>query len=109
MTMRVLVYKPESYRGELRQLDGELTASLDAMQEVVGGNIQILYLTKDRSIVAVMNQDGLLEGLPLNRCSGRLGLVGTFFVARVGGEDFVSLTDVDVMKARDMFDMPLHS
>jgi len=106
MTLRVLVYEPfGAGRGEIREVPSEMPASLDAMQAIVGGYIEMVPLNEDRTLFAVVNEEGLLKGLPLNRYSGRLGFVGTFFVTRVSGEDNVSLSDEDVLKARMAFDV----
>jgi len=106
MTMRVLVYEPASYRGEVRELDGpELTASLDVMQGVVGGYIEAIYVPGNRELMCVVNEEGLLHGLSPNRCGASLGLVGAFFITRIDDQNFVSLTDDDERLVRSMFDL----
>ena len=61
--------------------------TLRAMQQVVGGHIESVHLT--RELVCICNEEGRLLGLPENRC----GICGTFFVAQDdGGEELASLT-----------------
>ena len=56
--MRVLVIEPEC-RPEVREIDD----SLKAMQEIVGGYIQPIYL--DDSVALVCNDEGKVMNLPL--------------------------------------------
>lgn len=58
--MRVLVVEPE-HRPEVRKIDDSLTA----MQEIVGGLIQSVYL--DGSVALVCHDEGKLMNLPANR------------------------------------------
>ena len=60
MSMRVLVIEPER-RPEVREIDD----SLKAMQQIVGGLIQPIYL--DDSVALVCNDEGKLMNLPPNR------------------------------------------
>ena len=102
--MRVLVYTHDAKYGALREIDG----SLESMRHLIGGGyIEPVYL--DRQLVAIVDEEGLLKGLPRNTCSGAYGLwVGTFFVARVteddDGADFTSLTEQDILTVRMRFD-----
>jgi Domain of unknown function (DUF3846) len=107
MTTRVLVYEPESTRGEVRELAGEPHASLDSMQRVVGGHIETALFARGVPLVAILNEEGLLEGLPDNQCAAQFGWVGTFFVVRIDGPDFVSLTPDDEALVRRIFDQPV--
>ena len=78
--MTVMVYAPGS-PGELREIDNTLAAC----QEVVDGYIETMHLTDE--LLIVCNEEGRLRGQPENR----LGIVGTFFVCGVNGEEFASL------------------
>ena len=85
----------------------ELPDTLEAMQKIVGGHIEAVYLP-DAAIVC--NEDGKGLGLPYNRpLMDESGLpydvlCGTFFVAGVGEEDFVSLTEEQIENYRSLFD-----
>jgi hypothetical protein len=71
---------------------------LDAMKEIVGGwieNVTIGETEKGARIVIVVNEEGKLIGLPMNRRIVNFDiLVGNFFIAAYNLEgDMVSLSD----------------
>lgn len=70
---------------------------LEAMQAIVGGYIELMFLPK--GYMAVVNEEGRLRGLaPSARINGQV-IVGTFFVTKVDPEDsenFAGLTHSDV-------------
>ena len=83
----------------------EIDGTLESMQAVVGGLIEITVdsvLRSDYSfcndVVLVVNEESKLLDLPLNFYmqmeNGAIdAIVGTCFYVGVDGEDFVSLTD----------------
>lgn len=83
----------------------EIDGSLESMQKVVDGHIEITVdsvLRSDYSfcsdVVLVVNEEGKLLDLPLNfylqMANGAVdAIVGTCFYVRLGEEDFESLTD----------------
>ena len=81
----------------------EINSNLEAMRRIVGGDIQAIYPFDD-PIAIVCNDEGKLLNLPLNRAlTDDHGVpydivCGTFFMAGVGCEDFVSLTDQQIEK-----------
>ena len=86
----------------------EIPNTLEAMQKIVGGYIEAVYPFPDAVIVC--NEDGKGLGLPYNRpLMGENGLpydilCGTFFIAGVNGEHFVSLTDEQIGKYKSLYD-----
>ena len=100
----VLVVEPckEAYTKEV--------GSLEEMQALVGGYIEAVPLSEKEPVVAVVNEDGKNLGLPYNRpLNDDNGIVydilcGTFFVAGVGEEDFVSLTDDQIRRYKEKYD-----
>lgn len=82
---------------------------LEDMQKIVGGSIEAVYPFRD-PVAVVCNSEGKLDGLPFNRpLCGEDGipydiLCGTFFLAGIGEEDFVSLTDRQVQKYQELYD-----
>jgi len=91
--IEVMVFEPGK-PGEARSIDD----SLEAMQAVVGGYIEQVGLAfgplaqgLPAVLVVICNEDGRPHGLPLNRW----GLLGTFFVVRQKGTEYVSLTEAD--------------
>lgn len=95
--MKILVFEhlKEPYE---KEIDG----SLESMQQTVGGDIEIIYPFTDQELALVCDDEGKLKGLPAQRLLLDEDGVpydyisGTFFVARCGEEDLVSLTDDDV-------------
>ena len=77
----------------------ELSDSLEAMQELVGGLIQVVYPFADQAAL-VCNDEGKLMGLPFNRAlqdeNDRIYdvICGTFFICGVpeDGDSFTDLT-----------------
>ncbi len=82
--------------------EAELENSLEAMQKAVGGYIQAIYPYKD-PVALVTNEEGKLEGLPLNRAlydeKGEIYdiIAGNFFIAGLGRENLTDLP-ADLMK-----------
>ena len=105
--MRVLVVEPE-HKPEVRDIDD----SLKAMQKIVGGLIQPIYL--DDSVALICNDEGKLMNLPANR-----GLrdkdrqiydivFGTFFLcgAPADSDHFTSLTPEQIEQYQKLFYTP---
>jgi len=75
----------------------DIGEGLENLQAVVGGSIEAVYPFEE-SVVLVCNEEGKLNGLPLNRAlrdeNGEIYdiLAGTFFIAGLGEEDFTSLS-----------------
>ena len=86
----------------------EMPNELEAMQAIVGGYIEVFPLADDVAIVC--NEEGKMNGLPLNRPIYHEGemveiIAGTFFIA---GDDisigeFVSLTDEQIAQYSKQF------
>ena len=102
--IKVLVVEPMK-PCEVREIDG----SLETMQAIVGGYIQAVYPYRDE-IALVCNEEAKLMGLPYNRpLTNDRGVpydivCGTFFLAGQGGEDFISLTDEQIGRYKDIYD-----
>ena len=77
---------------------GEIDLSLESMQKIVGGMIQVIYPFWD-SACLVCNDDGKNFGLPLNRAlcdeSDEVYdiVAGTFFICRQVEGELVGLTE----------------
>lgn len=88
----------------------EIPDTLDAMRQIVGGDIEAVTSLRDASAI-VCNENGKLLDLPHNRPlldeSGLLPLDilhGTFFITGVSGEHFVSLTEEQIQRYKDLYD-----
>lgn len=72
--------------------------TLEAMNEIVGGYIEVLNIGKSKTgarVAITLNEEGKLQGLPVNRfIVGFDILVGTFFITAYNLEgDNISLSD----------------
>lgn len=92
-TLRVCYKRP----GELAQ-EREINNSLSALQNLVGGYIEVAGLWgKDVDILC--NEESLLLNLPYN-C---MGLFGPVVWVGVAGEDFRSLTDEEAAEILQVY------
>lgn len=105
--MRVLVVEPE-HKPEVRDIDD----SLKAMQKIVGGPIQPIYL--DDSVALICNDEGKLMNLTANRGlrdkNGQIYdiVFGTFFLcgAHADSDSFASLTSEQIERYQKQFYTP---
>ena len=78
--------------------------TLAAMQQVVGGHIEVVCLD---DTCLVCNEEGKLLGLEGNRRLGNDIIAGTFFlVGDTGDGDFCSLTQEQIAAYKERFRMP---
>ena len=106
--IKVLLVKPEKQPEII-----EIAASLESMQQIVGGYIQAIYPFED-NVVIVCNEEGKLNGDALNRAlrdkEGRIYdiLAGDFFIAYVTdeSEEFLGLPDNLAEKYFKLFKNP---
>ena len=93
--IKVLLVEPEKYPKEI-----VIDDSLEAMQEVVGGDIEE-YMPYDDDVAIICNEEGKMNGMPLNRAvygeDGQIMdiIAGPFFIAYapVESEKFLSMPD----------------
>ena len=106
--IRVLMIEPGK-PPEMR----EISDTLESMQEAVGGWIEE-YMPFDDDVALVVNEEGKINGLPLNRAirgeDGSLQdiIAGPFFIcsAPVESESYQSLTPEMEKKYREKFRNP---
>lgn len=90
----------------------EFPDTLEAMQKIVGGYIEAVYPFPE-PVAVVCNSEGKMLDLPFNRLLvDKNGLpcdilCGTFFIAGVSGEHFVSLAEEQIEKYRSLYDSTL--
>ena len=105
-TIAVLVVEPgkEPY---VKEIDSDLKS----LQHEVGGCIEAIYPYED-PVALVCNEEGKLEGLPLNRAlrdeDGDIYdvVAGTFMVVGLTDDSFGSLTVEQMQKFSDLFKVP---
>ena len=106
--IRVIVCRPKK-RAEIVEIEDKL----ETMQELVGGLIQE-YMPWEDEVAIICNEEGKLEGLPLNRGirdeNGHLQeiIVGDFFIcyAPLESERFLSMPPELEEKYMEMFEFP---
>lgn len=105
-TMTVLLVEPEKYPRPV-----EIGTDLEDLQKTVGGYIEVTY-PFDENVGLVMNEEGKLEGLPLNRAlrddEGQIYdvVAGSFLVVGLTEESFGSLTPDQMQKFEQQFHQP---
>ena len=86
--MKVLIVEPGKHSRK-----ADIAHTLESMQAIVGGCIEITYPWKD-AVGLVCNDEGLLRQLPFNRLvAPGSGIFGTFFLCGLGEEDLTDLPD----------------
>ena len=87
--MKVVICEPGQYARI-----AEIEPTLKAEQEIVGGLIDCVYPWPNDMVGLVCNDEGKLNGLPLNRALEDYDVIaGTFFICGISGENFCSLTE----------------
>lgn len=74
----------------------EIENTLEALQTAVGGYIETVRLRVGNAVM-IVNEEGLLLGLPYNTAaSGFAGqpIVGTAIIVGVNGDEFTDIPDV---------------
>ena len=104
--MNVLVVEPMK-RPYLKDID----SGLHSLQREVGGYIEAIYPYEDL-VGFVCNEEGKLEGLPLNRAiykdDGEMLdiIVGTFLIVGLSQDNFAELSDDLAKKYTKLFESP---
>lgn len=105
-TMTVLLVEPNKYP-EVK----EIGTDLESLQQAVGGNIEVTYPFKD-NVGLVVNEEGKINGMPLNRAvrdedGGVTDIVaGSFLVVGLTEDSFGSLTQEQIGKFEQEFHQP---
>ena len=105
-TISVLMVEPGKYPREIK-----IGTELEDLQAAVGGNIEVVYPFDDQ-VGLVMNEEGKINGLPLNRSlrdeNGDIYdlVAGPFMVVGLTEESFGSLTPEQIQKYGEMFHQP---
>lgn len=90
--MRALLVKPRELAVEI-----EIPNTLKALQEAVGGYIEVVEAA---GCALIVDEEGLLKGLPLNlsfeQKFQQYNLFGNIVICGIDGEEFCDLTDFEV-------------
>ena len=84
----------------------EIDNSLEAKQHLVGGYIECVYPSNDNSVVFICNEEGKINGMPLNRDIGYDIIAGPFLILGDDYEngDFKSLNENQILRYKMRFD-----
>lgn len=95
--MKVIVIEPKEGQYYLHETEGQL----HDFQELVGGYIEACAPVELRyeGIQMLVNEEGLLKGLDANENLFPFFFVGTCVLVGVSGEDFVGLTEDQILFA----------
>ena len=74
----------------------EMENTLKGIQAEVGGLMECIYL--DDGCIAVVNEEGKINGMQPNRRIGADIICGPFFICGDDGENFASLSDDEIQK-----------
>ena len=105
-TIKVLLVEPEE-----RPRVVEIGTGLEDLQHAVGGDIEVVYPFEDR-VGLIVNEEGKLIGLPLNRALRDENnevydiIAGSFLVAGLTEDNFGSLTKEQIGKFEGLFHQP---
>lgn len=100
--MRVLVRKPINQPLQLKEIEG----SLEEIQEIIGGNIEIFPMTQ--GLLCIYNEGGKMKGLENNFFHDYAGwILGTVIFVSDGGEEFRSLTDSQITFIKEYIGAPV--
>lgn len=105
-TMTVLLVEPEKHPQAV-----EIGSDLKSLQNAVGGMIETVYPFEE-NVGLIVNEEGKLNGLPLNRAlkdeNGEVldVMAGTFLVTGFSEEGFCSLTKEQTEKFQQEFYQP---
>ena len=100
--MKVVICEPGQY-ARIAEIEPTLTAE----QKVVGGLIDCVYPWPNDMVDLVCNDEGKLNGLPLNHALEDYDVIaGTFFICGISGENFCSLTEEQTARYLQKFRAP---
>lgn len=106
-TRKVLLVEPEKKPRVV-----EINNTLDALQELVDGYIELIYPFDDE-VALVCNEEGKIKGLPLNRALYDEDeepyeiIAGNFFIIGAPEDDdkLTSLTDEQIKRYSELFNV----
>ena len=104
--MTVLLVEPDKYPRPV-----EMGTELEDLQATVGGYIEVVY-PFDEPVGLIVNEEGKLDGLPLNRAlrddDGKIYdvVAGPFLVVGLTEENFGSLTPEQLAAFEEKFHSP---
>ncbi|MCR5006534.1 MAG: DUF3846 domain-containing protein [Clostridiales bacterium] len=88
-TIKVIIKHPNQVVGEYKAIDN----TLEALQKVVGGYIELISVQSDPEVLLICNEEGKLQGLSHNfiiteKDTLKDLIVGPAIICGADGEDF---------------------
>lgn len=100
--MRVLVRERINQPLQLKEIEG----SLEEIQEIIGGNMEIVPMTQ--GLLCIYNEEGKMKGLGKNFFHDYAGwILGTVIFVSDGGDEFRSLTDNQITFIKEYVGFPV--
>jgi hypothetical protein len=105
-SLTVLLVEPNRYPKVV-----EIGSDLSDLQKAVGGYIEVVYPFEEK-VGLIVNEEGKMNGLPLNRAlrdeNGEIYdvVAGSFLVTGLTEESFASLTQAQINKFEKLFHQP---
>ena len=105
-SLTVLLVEPNRYPKVV-----EIGSDLSDLQKAVGGYIEVVYPFEEK-VGLIVNEEGKMNGLPLNRAlrdeNGEVYdvVAGSFLVTGLTEESFASLTEAQINKFEKLFHQP---
>lgn len=96
--IKILVVEPNK-----EPYEKEIEDTLEEMQKIVGGLIEFVELEKGVDLVC--NEEGKIYGLEMNRVITNDVICGTFFIVGQKKGESISLTDSQIKKYKEYFNL----
>ena len=99
--LRCLLVEPNKPSKEI-----EIENTLESKQHLVGGYIECVYPSNDNSVVFICNEEGKINGMPLNRDIGHDIIAGPILIFGDDYEngEFISLNENQILRYKMRFD-----
>lgn len=99
--IKILIVEPNK-----EPYEKQIEDTLKEMQNIVGGLIEFVEL--EENIDLVCNEEGKIYGLEMNRIIPNDVICGTFFIAGEEKGETISLTDEQIKKYKEYFNLERH-
>lgn len=100
--IRILIVEPnkEPYQKKIQN-------TLKDLQNIVNGYIEVLQL--EHNVDIICNEEGKINGLPLNKVVDYDIIAGTFIIAGHKDSETISLSRKQIKKYKEMFKLSKHN
>lgn len=85
-----VIFKEPDFNAKVIEIENKL----EILQDLVGGYIEVVYLTKD--IAVILDEEGKLKGYKPNICYKNDTLVGNCIFVGIDNDDFTDLQEEQI-------------